>query len=349
MRRPIVGLAALAITASACVSDSTGSSIEGITVADGFGLEEAVVGLDGPTQFAVLDDGRLLVAEIGGDENDEAGRITLVDAAEPGGSPQDGSSGTILVDNLDKPTGVAVFDERLWVMERNTLSAGDFAATTDPVELTAVASDLPFNGRSEGTLTPTPDGDALLFNTSGRIRDGDVVEGSGELRAINTANEETVIATGLKHGYAHVFDASGQLWVTEVSDGDFDGEPATDELVAVTPGDNLGWPMCVGDNRPVAERGGTAESCAAVPPSLATFGPRATPTSVVVAPWDDDTLLVALWVTNEVVAVDKQTPGATPIPIVSGASRPQHLVVSGDQVLISEYETGRILVLAAVS
>lgn len=335
----------MAVLAAACVSDDGGSSVGGVTVVGELSLEEMVVGLDGPTQFVVLDDGRLLVAEIGGEENGEAGQVRLLPAAAADVAPLDAAEGRVLVDQLDKPTGLGIFDGRLWVMERNALSAGVWSAgdTAQEISLDLVVGDLPFNGRSEGTLTPTPDGDALLYNTSGRIRNGVVEDGSGQLRSVSAAGESSVVATGLKHGYAHVFDSSGQLWVTEVSDGDFDGEPASDELVQIAAGDDAGWPKCVGDNRPVAEFGADRDACTGVAASQTLFGPRATPTSVVVSPWDPDVLLVALWVTGEVVEVSRTTSGMSPTPILSGLSRPQHLVVDNDRVLLSEFETGRIL------
>ncbi|MEZ5256988.1 MAG: hypothetical protein R2705_08900 [Ilumatobacteraceae bacterium] len=53
----------------------------------------------------------------------------------------------------------------------------------------------------------------------------------------------------------------------------FDGEAAPDELVVVEPGLDHGWPACVGDRIPVVQFGGTAQGCAASPPSLAVFEP----------------------------------------------------------------------------
>ncbi len=327
------------VTLSACVTDAADSDVAGAELADGFTLGVFAEGLVGPTQFEMLDDDRLLIAEIGDEENGEQGRVSVLDlmtrADESGGNAR--FEATVLVDDLDKPTGVAVFDNRLWVMERNQLSVGSL----DGGPLEVVVAEMPFNGRSQGTLTATPDG-ALLYNTSGRLSGGEPQEGSGLLFSISADGDSSIVASGLKHGYAHTFDAEGQLWVTELSDGEFDGSPAEDELVPVAIGDDLGWPRCVGDNRPVAEFGGDVAACASIPSSLATFGPQATPTSVVVAPWDDSVLVVALWVRGSVVAVDRS--GAV-TDLASGLDRPQHLVVDGSRVLISEYGTGRILAL----
>jgi hypothetical protein len=69
---------------------------------------------------------------------------------------------------------------------------------------------------------------------------------------------------------------------------------------------------------------------------------------VVVAPWDSDTLLVALWNRGEIVAVptaDDGRPHAGEV-VVGQIARPQHLLIDGDRVLVSDHATGRILAIA---
>ena len=296
-------------------------------------VETVFEGLVGPTQFAVVDDSTFVVATINGGENDRRGQVVRIDT--------ESGDVEILRDGLDKPTGLALLDGELWVMERDTLSRGPLDG-----EPTVVVEGLPNNGRSEGTLTVTPDG-LILFDTSGSKRGSDVVEGSGRLFTVDPAEQPgtpTEIASGFKHAYAHVYDGAGVLWSTEMSDGAFDGEPAADELVAVLTGADHGWPWCVGNNRPVAEFGGDADRCASVPPSEAVFAPGATPTSVAVSPFAPDTLLVALWNEGRIVAID--TTGDDPAAfddVVTGLARPQHLVASGDAVYVTEFGEGRLL------
>ncbi len=155
------------------------------------------------------------------------------------------------------------------------------------------------------------------------------------------------MASGFKHAYAQTRGPDGVLWTTEIADGFYDGQPAVDELVAVQPGADHGWPRCVGDNRAVAEFGGTDQYCTQVPASQAVFPAGATPTGLAVAPWDSGQLLVALWGTGEVVAVSADTAAApsTPTVVYDGADRPQHLVADGDRVLLVDHATGRILAL----
>lgn len=339
--KPIAALACLAVLAAACgAADEDVVALPGVEVAADLQLEVVHDGLDGPTQLTVDGDGAVVVAVLNGGEDDGLGEVVRL--AGPADSEDRGEDRVqVLRDGLDKPTGIAVIGDELWVMERDRLTRGPIGA--EPI---VVADDLPNNGRSEGTLTVTPEG-AILFDTSGSKRGAVVTDGSGRLFTgdpTEVPGTPVELASGFKHAYAHVFDDDGTLWTTEMSDGRFDGERAADEVLAVVPGADHGWPRCVGDNRPVAEFGGTVDTCEGTPPSLAVFAPGATPTSVAVSPFDPDTLLVALWVEGRIVAVDTASDDPTAVTdVVTGLQNPQHLVTVGDEVLVSEFGAGRIL------
>lgn len=321
-----------------CAEDDP-ATVVGIEAAEGFEVTEVVTGLSGPTQLTTLPDGPLLVAELAGGESDGIGRIVAIDA--------DGTRETLFEDLLT-PTGVAVVGDEIWVMEERTLSRGPLAGG----ELTAVLGPLPFNGRSETTLTATGDG-TLYYGTSGALRGGEVVEGSGILWEHDPGSApgsgSTAVSAGFKNAYAHTVDGDGRLWVTEISDGTFDGAAAPDELVEVIPGVDHGWPTCIGDRVAVAEFGADPDECAAGPRSHALFAAGATPTSVAVAPWDADTLVVALWVERRVVTVPRFSEGAPhePVDLLTGEDlRPQHLLADGDRLLVVDHDGGRILAVA---
>lgn len=342
----------------------------------------------GPTQMAMTPSGHVLVGELNGAENDGTGRIIQLapdsadpdtadpdsadpdsadsadpDSADPDSDRRGADDRVVLQTGLDKPTGIAVIDDSLWIMERDQLSV---TSLTPGAPRTVVLSDLPNNGRSQGTLTVTPDG-ALLFATSGRRQGPDPVDGSGTIYRLEdpaaaaeaarasspTANgvltEPTIVATGFKNAYAHVFDADERLWSVEMSDGTFDGDRAPDELLQVRQGDNAGWPQCIGDNTPVIEFDGTPEVCASAPRSHALFQPGATPTSVIVSPFDENELWLTLWIPGHVVAVPLN---AAPSPhepetIITDIESPQHLLAfataeGAPSVLLADHETGTI-------
>jgi glucose/arabinose dehydrogenase len=299
--------------------------------------EVVVEGLRGPTQIAPDGRGGYVVAELNGSEGAGAGRVlhlqTLV------------STPSVLVDGLLTPTGVTVDGDLLWIMERRTLTVGPL---DDPSDRTVVLDELPFNGRSEGTISAV-EGGGILYDTSGsRFGGGELVEGSGTLWYLAGPDvEPEPFATGFKHAYAHTTLDDERWLVTEMSDGRLDGDVPPDELVIASDGDDFAYPRCVGDRTPVGETGGTDSECDTTPPSLALFPSSATPTGVAVAPWDPSTVLVALWNRGEVVA-EPTSPGDVPHePVVAfaGIEHPQHLLTDGDRVLLTDHDGGRVLAL----
>jgi glucose/arabinose dehydrogenase len=254
-------------------------------------VERVVTDLAGPTQMTFGPDGRLWVAQLNGGENERRGQVLAIDL--------DSGEREVVITGLDKPTGIAWLDGDLWIATRDAvlLARGDRLAEPD-----AVLSGLPNNGRSNGTLTPTADG-LLLYETSGREREGGFVEGSGTLWELNPAqpDDPRPVATGLKNAYAHVFDSDGALWSTEIAEP-IGGAAAPDELNRIERGADYGWPACVGDRQPVESFGGDRERCQDTMRPVAEFGPGATATAVVVNPFaagefillvDGDTLLVS--------------------------------------------------------
>lgn len=337
VRRAISAVVALALIA-ACAADGPGAAVEGVEVGDGFDVEVLVDGLVGPTQIDMADD-RLIVAELNGSEGGGTGRVLSVDLDDP-------TDREVVVEGLTTPTGVAVDGGLLWVMEQRRLTVGPI---DDPGDRTVVLDELPFNGRSEGTLTAV-EGGGILYDTSGS-RDASapsVLEaGSGSLWFLASPDAEPEqFATGFKHAYAHVRSPAGELFVTEISDGQLDGASPPDELMVVEMGNDFGYPRCIGDGVPVVELGATDDTCASTPRSHAVFPPRSTPTSVAIAPWDPDTVLVSLWNDGVIVSVPADVPETVPhrgAPFMTGLTHPQHLLADGDRLLVVDFDGGRVL------
>lgn len=322
------------VVLGACAEDSGPAAVDGVTVPDGFEVAVVVDGLVGPTQIAADGDGGFVVAELNGAEGDGTGRVLRYRDLVTG-------EAEVLVEGLLTPTGVAVDGELLWIMERRRLTVGPLDR---PGDRTIVLDDLPFNGRSEGTITAVVGG-GILYDTSG-ARDGDhLVEGSGTLWYLaGPAADPEPFATGFKHAYAHTPTEDDRWFVTEISDGTLDGGPPPDELVIAERGDDFGYPRCIGDDDPVAEFDVPAAECDALPRSHALLGPRSTPTSVAVSPWGDD-VLVARWSAGDVVTVPVATDGSphAPEPFLTGVEHPQHLLVDGERVLLTDHSGGRVL------
>ncbi len=327
-----------ALVLAGCAADPSDAGVVGVTVADGLSVSVVADGFDGPTQIAAIPGGDLIVAELNGTEREGNGRVLAVARDDP-------TARTVLVEGLVAPTGVAVDGDLLWVMEQRRLTVSPL---TDPADRTVVLDELPFNGRSEGSLT-TVEPAGIVYDTSGSrdpSRPAELRPGSGSLWMLGSPDADPVpLATGFKHAYGHVVDSDGELWSTEMSDGRLDGRVPPDELVRVRTGDDFGYPRCVGDRVPVTELGADAALCGSTPRSHALFEPGATPTSVAVAPWDPDLLVVALWNRGEVAAVPRWAADTPHVPdvLVAGLDNPQHLVADGDRLLLTEFSGGRLL------
>ena len=319
---------------------------------EGYRVESIVDGLLGPTQIVRHPDGRLLVAVLGeGGEGAETGQVLAIGldemAATDGGPP---AGPEVLVAGLDTPTGLAVIDDTIWIMERTRL----VTAPLDGGVTTVVRDDLPSNGRSNGSLTVTTEG-RLLYNTSGRQEGTRAADRTGVLWSLDPGDpttEDQPVMTGMKHAYASAEDAGGALLVTEIGDGTYDGERPPDEVVAIPQPQvgevpDGGWPRCIGDRQPVAENGGSTAWCDRAVPSLALFDPGATPTGIAPAPWDAERAVVALWQSGQVVELPVARPAGgppvAPTMIATGLDGPQHLLADDDRLLLTVHGRGAVL------
>jgi len=334
----------LAIVLAGCASPRPSDrEPTGLVLPPGYHAEVFAEGLDGPTQMIVGPDGEIWVAQLAGEENAGQGQVIAVRT--------DSNEKRVLLDELLKPTGIAVTGDAVWIAAGRDVLRARLNASGEAGEPEVVLADLPFNGRSNGTLTVTPDGH-LVFETSGNRIGDSAEEGSATLWELDPADPSNphVLATGLKNAYGHTVAASGRLWVTDVADDPVNGEPPPDELNLVVNGADFGWPRCFGERQPARNYNGTDSECANTRASVTTFAPRSTPTSVAVSPWEEDVLLVALWGPTEpsVVRVKIAAAGDNAIvqevtPFITGLKHPQHLLVLDDgSLLASDFEDGII-------
>ncbi len=306
----------------------------------GYGAEVLVSGLSGPMQMAQGPRNTLWVVQMAGNENAGTGQVVVIDF--------ESRLRRVAVDGLLRPTGLALAGGYLWIAAKRDLLRVplDEEGVSGPAE--TVLHNLPFDGRSNGTLTATPEHD-VLFETSGTRFGAEPLTGSATLWRLDPANptEPEPLAGGLKGAYSHAFDAQGRLWVTEISGDVVNGVAPPDELNLVAPGADFGWPQCFGDQQPALNYGGTQVHCLGTRPPVALFAPRAAPTSVAVSPWADDELFVALRGEGVIVRVQVEQAGdnavGTVTPFIEGLRRPQDLLPWGkDSLLIAEQATGNI-------
>ena len=323
----VLAAAALAVVTAGCA---------GLPGSSGVTTEQLTDRLDGPTQVVQGPDGRPWVAQLAGGEAEGVGQVVEVGA--------DGSL-RVLADGLRTPTGLAVTGDHAWVMEHTTLARYDLADDGTFTGRAEIATDLPSNGRSEGTLIALDDG-RLLASISGvgtaRTDPADQ-EGSRRLAVVDVDAAELTdasVVTGAKFPYAVAPAGDGRIWVTEVSDGPALDGPAPDELNLVEPGADLGWPRCIDPETPVPPAADDAAACSDTAAPVATLGVGATPTGVAVPPWDPEVALVARWVTGDVVRVNRE---GEVTPLELDVDRPQHLVTVGDEVWLTDHEAGTLV------
>lgn len=334
-----VTLAAVLLTVSCAPGDDTGGPDDagGPRPPDGFEIEAVTTGLDRPTQMIEGPDGRLWVAQLAGDEDAGVGEVVAVDL--------DSGDQEVLLDGLDKPTGLAVAAGSVWVVQRDSVVRAPLRGSSEVGEPEVVLGGLPSNGRSLGTMTPTRRG-TLLFNTTGALDGTEVVDGSGQLWELEPQRPGAAepVAHGLQNAYAHTTDADGRVWLTDIHAGDYNETEAPDEVNLLRDGADYGWPQCIGDRAPVEEFHGTLERCAETERPVAVLEAGATPTGVAVSPFADNELFVALWGTGELVTVDVTGgPGdqpADPEGFMGGLARPQDVLVRDGTLLLSDHEKG---------
>lgn len=306
---------------------------------NGYQVEVVVTGLNRPTQMIHGPDGRLWVAQLNGGESEGTGQVIAINLNT--GEREN------LLNGLLKPTGIAALNGYLWVALENSLIRAPLDDVYNVGEVEFILDDMPYNGRSNGTLTVSPH-NTLIYETSGRRRGNRPSEGSGTLWELDPATlDSRPLATGLKGAYAHTYDANGRLWTTEIGDGTFNDGPPPEELNLVVEGADFGWPQCIGFQEPALNFEGTAEICATTRPPVALFPEQSTPTSVIPSPFEENILLVALWVSGEVWQVPVVFAGdnaqGSPKPFITNLGNPQHLLVIDDNAfLLSEYSSGMI-------
>lgn len=332
-RRTILAVLTAGLALTGCGGDDPVSSFD---VAQGWTVTLVRDDLERPTQLAT-DGDTVYVAELSGEETAGTGRVR-----DLGGPLGDGAP-LLVLDDLPVPTGLVVLPDGGFVVQegrelvRYDLLEEPGQLTAPERERTVLSADLPWNGRSQGALTLLDDG-RVLHSSTHEGEEPDLTPGSGAVYVspVDGSTEPEVVAIGFKVPYAHAVGPDGSVWVTDVGDGRVDGAQVVEELhrfAAIAPGADEpphgGWPICTGDNVPIAEWGATVEDCTVTEAPVATFPPRSTPTGLAIG--DDGRVLVSLFTTENVTGgVVEVAADGTVTDVLRGLETPHDLLALDD-------------------
>jgi glucose/arabinose dehydrogenase len=283
-------------------------------------------GLNGPTALAFGPDPdpitqrgrRLYVAQLNGGENAGTGQVVAIDSA--GAKPQ------VVLENLMKPTGLAWFNDALYVVaHRNVLM---FKVVNGELgEAQVLAKDVPFNGRSLGHIKLGPSPDPFTGESEPRLyfsSSGGVAGASGFVYSMKLdGSDQRIVARGLKNAYAFAWSlADGTMVATEIGDA---AMPPLEEINVVKQDADYGWPAC-----------DATQTCAGVEDPIATFPAHSTPTGIA---WWENSLVVALFGPADphvarIALNDEGRPTAT-TDFIRGMSNPIDVLITSQGTLLA--------------
>jgi glucose/arabinose dehydrogenase len=329
----------LSLFVSACAPPSEPIQVP-LVVSQTIKVELWARGLVNPTQLVLGPPGsdEVWVAQLNGEENAGTGQVVAI--GEGGSEPR------VLLEGLFKPTGLALTVDALWISAGPQLLRAPLGPDGQPGTPAVVYESPNFNGRSNGSLTLLEDG-GLLLGVSGQRQGGQAAPGSGVLLQFDSANPAAppeVLATGLKNAYAHAA-YQDEVYTTEISEDPVGGKPPPDEINAIEPGADYGWPRCYGDGVPATDYGGTEEFCRQTPFVSLVLPPQSTPVGLLAPTFDSGSLWVTLWGPGQTGLYRYAPMSHTPTlrPVVTGFAGPHSLIqYSPVVVLLTDLQAGLI-------
>jgi glucose/arabinose dehydrogenase len=217
-----------------------------LTLPAGFKAEEFATGFKKPRIMLALADGSILVSDSVPD-----GTVQLV-------APD--KSKKALISGLDRPFGLALHNDYLYVTEAEAIKRYKFNAKTK--EIGAAENIIPLKGYGKGHWTRS-----VTFNKEGKLY---VSIGSGsnvdagdpkDRNAVNIYNPDgsghEVMANGLRNPVTiHFHPESGKLWSTVQERDGLGDDLVPDFFTEVKPGAFYGWPYAyVGPNEEPRRKG----------------------------------------------------------------------------------------------
>ncbi len=233
-------------------------TVERGTLAPGFSLT-IYAKVPSPTSLTFGPDGRLYVAST----NTAVYAVADLNGDHRGEQVQPYAVG------LDTPLGLAWVDQQLFVSIRGSVVAVRDANSDGFAETRAtIVDNLPsFGLHQNDNLALGPDGFLYLGQGSDcdHCVESDPRNGT-ILRFKPNGTQLSVYARGLRNPYGVAFNALGDLFATDNDRDDLGPSLPPEELNAIQPGGNYGWPDCW--------PGRDVPACASVIQPVATFSPH---------------------------------------------------------------------------
>ena len=178
------------------------------------------------------------------------GEVILLQGDNDGDGQSDGRR--VLLTNLDRPHGLAFYQDWLYVAESGAVGRVLFDQDTGKVtgEYETIITDLPSGGNHwSRTIRFGPDG--LLYLSIGSSCNVCVEE--NPLRSTMTryqpdGSQREILATGLRNSVDFDWNSSGELYATENGRDLLGDNFPPDELNKIVSGGFYGWPFASGDN-----------------------------------------------------------------------------------------------------
>jgi glucose/arabinose dehydrogenase len=293
----------------------------------GYAASVYAFGLNGPTALAFGPDPdpitkggrRLYVAQLNGGENAGTGQVIAFEGA--GAKPQG------ILDTLMKPTGIAWYNDALYVVAHRdvlkyTIADGKLSAPQ------VLAKDVPFNGRSLGHIKSGPSPDPFTGDSDPRLyfsSSGATAGASGFIYSMKLdGNDQRIVARGLKNAYAFAWSLNdGTMYSTEI--GDALGNDPPEEINIIRRDADYGWPACP-----------ATQTCAGVEHPIATFPAHSTPTGLA---WWENSLVIALFGPTDPhvarIPLDAQGNTGASTDFIRGMSNPIDVIVTHQGTLLA--------------
>lgn len=228
---------------------------QSLSVPPGFRIDVFADGLSGVRTLRLGPDGMLYAVQ------SRAGRIARLD-------PTGGGRAELVVEDLNRPYGLAFHDGWMYVGETNRIVRfqGPDYRTRE-----VVVDALPTGGHWTREIVFGPD-DMLYVSigSSCNVCEEDDPRRAAVVRYRPDGTGETIVAEGLRNAAGLAFHPeTGALWASQNERDNLGDDVPLEEINILADGSHFGWPYCYGEGTPNPEYRDRANFCrTTTPPAL---------------------------------------------------------------------------------